>query len=178
MRHAQTRLQTRIQPRAAATGAATAARAAAANRRRRAFTLVELVIVIAILGTLMVVLTGSLTDLFESSKEKAEGLKIQNLRTTLIRYNADVGNYPTSEEGLQALVTAPANSTGAVRWKGPYLTGEDAELRDSWGNPYKYARPGTRGGKPYDLWSLGPDGQDGTADDIGNWVKSAANTPK
>jgi len=144
----------------------------AGNAPRRAFTLVEIVIVIAILGLLMAVLLPQVGDIFESSKLDAEEMKVNNvLKTPLLNYNRHMRHYPTTEEGLGALTTAPSNN--ADRWKGPYVDNPDA-LKDSWGRDYRYACPGTHNPKSYDLWSVGPDGQDGTADDIGNWRKTPA----
>jgi type II secretion system protein G len=82
-------------------------------------------------------------------------------------YKNDVGQYPTTAQGLQALISKPDGVRG---WKGPYLTNKGM-LMDPWGNPYQYACPSTHGQptSQYDCWSFGPDGQNGTADDIGNW---------
>ena len=83
-------------------------------------------------------------------------------------YSMNVGSYPSSAEGLQALVTAPVGK--AARWRGPYIPSDKNEfLIDPWGNPYQYRYPGIHNKNSYDIWSKGPDGKDGTADDIGNW---------
>lgn len=82
----------------------------------------------------------------------------------LMQYKLAIGHFPTTKEGLQALITAPE---GAVNWRGPYLA-NDAP-KDSWGNYYQYQCPGTHNPDAYDCWSMGSDGQNGTADDIGNW---------
>jgi general secretion pathway protein G len=95
--------------------------------------------------------------------------------TPLAGYRMAMGNYPSTAEGLQALIAAPAGKEG--RWTGPYLTETKLPL-DPWGNPYQYAFPGTHNKERPDIWSRGPDGQDGTADDIGNWDKTATKETK
>lgn len=84
-----------------------------------------------------------------------------NLKVALRIYQADNGAFPTTEQSLQALLTKPA---AAKRWRGPYV---DAPPRDPWGRPYRYVCPGQHGA--FDLFSVGPDGQEGTADDVTNW---------
>ncbi len=82
--------------------------------------------------------------------------------TALERFRLDVGRYPSTAEGLAALLQAPAAATG---WGGPYL---DRLSLDPWGRDYHYACPGIRSHRPYDIWSLGPDASL-SSDDIGNW---------
>ena len=135
------------------------------------------------------------------------------VKTALARYKIDMGDYPSSAEGWQALITAPTGNGNMSNWSGPYLLDFPSFLQspkpcehplqyllwrltpnrppkptkeplDSWGRPFRYAYPGRHnstlntsagasGTTPtvrlYDVWSLGPDGIDGTADDIGNW---------
>jgi len=84
-----------------------------------------------------------------------------------------MGAYPSTSEGLQALITVPAGN--ADRWRGPYIMvkgDQNKILLDPWGNPYQYRYPGIHNTTGYDLWSKGPDGRDGTADDIGNWPEA------
>jgi len=81
-----------------------------------------------------------------------------------------VGDYPSTAEGLQALVTAPAGK--ADRWRGPYVVGDKTKIfTDPWGTPYQYRYPGIHNKNKPDVWSKGPDGRNGTADDIGNWLQ-------
>ena len=84
----------------------------------------------------------------------------------LMSYDMDMGEYPSTAEGLQALVTAPAGK--ADGWRGPYLINAKM-LLDPWEHPYQYRFPGIHNKNGFDIWSKGPDGQSGTADDIGNW---------
>ncbi len=80
-------------------------------------------------------------------------------------FEVDTGRYPTTEEGLRALIEAPAGVNG---WHGPYLKRNTVQ-NDPWGRPYVYVCPGSHNTNGYDLHSFGPDGQDGTEDDIDNW---------
>jgi general secretion pathway protein G len=134
-----------------------------ASRPRSAFTLIELLLVLVILAVLAAVVVPKFTKRSEQARESAAKADISNLETALDVFETDNGRYPTTEEGLAALLDAPAN---AKNWKGPYVK---KIPQDPWGNPYSYACPGTHSKAGYDLWSFGPDGQDGTEDDITNW---------
>jgi general secretion pathway protein G len=135
----------------------------------RAFTILEIMVVLAILGLLVGVLMSGLKGSFSSAKVSVARLFVQQtLRASLTRYDIDMGGYPSTQEGLDALIHAPADK--ADRWQGPYADFPGGKIPlDPFGNAYKYANPGTHNKDGYDLWSMGPDGQDGTADDIGNW---------
>jgi len=96
--------------------------------------------------------------------------------TALGRYQQSVGTFPTTQQGLQAIRTRPPDLTKPKRWDGPYLNPEVslhplslALLLDPWGHPYHYRLPGMHNPDSFDVWSVGPDGVDGTKDDIGNW---------
>jgi type II secretion system protein G len=89
------------------------------------------------------------------------------LKTPLLTYQLDIGSLPTTAQGLDALRRPPADLPNPQRWAGPYL---DADVPlDPWGKPYHYCSPGTHNHDSYDVWSSGPDGINGTQDDIGNW---------
>jgi general secretion pathway protein G len=89
------------------------------------------------------------------------------LRVPLAIYRIDIGRYPTTEEGLDALIHCPKGLE--AKWKGPYLQ-DPRLLLDFWGRPHRYLCPGVRNPKGYDLSSMGPDGVP-SGDDIGNWMK-------
>lgn len=125
------------------------------RRRSAGFTLLELLVVLAILGLLAVVATPQVLKYLGSAKHETAKVQVQNLGTALDLYRFEVGRYPTTQEGLTALVAAPP---GTARWSGPYVKTRDS-LTDPWGRPYGYRSPGQHGA--YDLFSLGADGQPG-----------------
>ena len=137
------------------------------STRNNAFTLIEVLIAIALVALLVGVAVGNLDNVFGGQQENAADLFVnQSAKIPLTSYRLDVGSFPNTEEGLKALMTAPAGKKG--RWKGPYF---EENPKDPWGNDYQYRYPGSKnvnGSRGYDLWSLGPDGVE-SADDIGNW---------
>ena len=137
------------------------------NSRRSGFTLVEILVVITIIGLLAGLTIANFGKLFGGSQIDIAKLFVnQSMRTPLVTYRLQMGSYPSTEEGLQALITAPAGKTD--RWRGPYVEGGKIPP-DPWGEPYQYRCPGVHNKDGYDLWSKGPDRTDGTDDDIGNW---------
>ena len=111
------------------------------------------------------------TQMAAAKVEVAKIFVNSSLQVPLEAYRMDVSDYPSTSEGLQALVTAPAGKSD--RWRGPYLMGDKSKiLLDPWGNPYQYRYPGIHNKNGYDVWSKGPDGKDGTADDIDNWHRA------
>lgn len=129
--------------------------------------MMEILVVLAILGLLVALAVQNLDKIFGGAQDQSARLFVrESLKNPLFTYRMQMGDYPTTAEGLQALVSAP--SSRAERWGGPYLV--EAKLPvDPWGEPYQYAYPGARNKTGYDVWSKGPDKQSGTADDIGNW---------
>lgn len=139
------------------------------SRRRTpaGFTLLEILIVVALIALIMGVLVSNLWQGNLSAQIQVVRTAVNSsMQVPLEAYRVAMGSYPTTEEGLPALVNAPANNTG--NWAGPYMK-DATQLKDPWGQPYRYAYPGTRNKTRYDIWSAGPDQKDGTADDIGNW---------
>ena len=138
---------------------------------RRAFTLLEILVVLAIIGLLAGLAITNVDKIFGGAQVSTVEIFVkESMKTALVSYRLHMGDYPSTSEGLQALATRPANK--ADRWFGPYVA--DGKIpNDPWGEPYQYAYPGTRNKGGYDLWSKGPDRQSGTADDIGNWSSSS-----
>jgi general secretion pathway protein G len=140
-----------------------------AERRLRGddgFTLLELLVVLAIMGLLAAIVAPQVLKYLGSSRTQTAKVQIQNITSALELYKLDVGRYPTQDEGLQALVTAPS---GGVAWNGPYLKNSTA-LQDPWGQPYHLRSPGQHG--EVDVYTLGSDkaeGGSGEARDVGNW---------
>ncbi len=137
------------------------------GRPARGFTLMEILVVIALIGGIVALVVTNLGSIFGGASADLERTKVtQGFDTALFQYRLHVGAYPSSDEGLRALIAPPEGK--ADRWKGPYVKDEKA-LTDGFGKPYAYKYPGVKNAGKYDLWSFGPDQQDGTADDIGNW---------
>jgi general secretion pathway protein G len=130
------------------------------RRRQRGFTLLELLVVLAIIGLLVGLVAPAALHQLGSAKEKIAHQSIERLTTVLDLYKLDVGSYPTTEQGLQALITSPP---GVKRWNGPYMKGNKLP-DDPWGRPFQYRIPSQRPGYEFDLYSLGPAGQSGGAE--------------
>lgn len=124
-------------------------------RRSGGFTLIELLVVLAILGLLAGLVGPQLIKHLGESKSKTAKLQIEELASALDMYKLDVGKYPATDEGLNALVEAPGS---AKIWNGPYLRKKKIPM-DPWNNPYHYAAPGQHG--KFDVFSLGADGAEG-----------------
>ena len=133
----------------------------ACDSHQRGFTLLELLVVLAILGLLIGLVAPAALRQLESSKEKIAHQSIERIAGVLDIYKLDVGVYPTTEQGLLALVARPS---GVTRWNGPYLKGENVP-QDPWGRPFVYHNPSQRAGHEYDLYSMGRTGQPGGTGD-------------
>jgi general secretion pathway protein G len=132
------------------------------------FTLIELLIVVIILGVLAGLVGPRLFGRVGQSRQAAARVQIELLGAALDQFKLDVGRYPTTQEGLQALQQSPGNAAG---WEGPYLK-KDVP-RDPWGNAYQYRSPGEHG--EFDIASLGSDGTpggEGEAQDMTSWGES------
>lgn len=125
--------------------------------QEQGFTLIELLVVLLILGLIAGLAGPQVMNYLGDSKAKAAKLQIEEFGSSLDLFKFDVGRYPDSQEGLQALVQAPSGQ-GADRWRGPYMRKKNVP-KDPWGNAYQYASPGQHG--QYDIVSLGADGRDG-----------------
>ncbi len=125
------------------------------ERGQAGFTLVELLVVLVILGLIAAVATPQVIKYLGRANTDAARIQIERLAGVLDLYRLELGDYPSEETGLQALVERPP---GAERWNGPYIK-KAQSLKDPWGNPYIYRYPGQHG--DYDLFSLGRDAQEG-----------------
>ena len=131
---------------------------------QRGFTLIEVLLVMVILTVLAAVVVPKFTNRSKDARKTAAHTDIANLEVALDAYEVDTGRYPTTSEGLKALVENPSNSND---WKGPYL--KRGVPKDPWKNQYIYTQPGRHNTYGYDLYSWGPDEKDGGDDDIDNW---------
>ena len=125
------------------------------KRRQTGFTLLELLVVLGIIAMLAGLVGPQVMKHMGESKVKAAKVQIEDLAQTLDMYKLDVGSYPTSEQGLNALIENPGD---VQRWNGPYLRKAKVPL-DPWNNEYRYTSPGEHG--KFDISSLGADGKEG-----------------
>ena len=131
----------------------------------RGFTLVEMLVVISIIALIMALVGPRVLNFLAESKTKAAKIQIASLESALDLYALDTGQYPSSSEGLDALMHRPGSVTS---WSGPYLKGNEVP-NDPWGKPYIYRSPGEHG--PYDIVSYGPKGQEGGTAEINSWSR-------
>ncbi len=137
-----------------------------AGRSNRGFTLIELLVVLVILGLLAGLVGPRVLKYLGGAKTDTAQLQIEEFGAGLDLFHLEVGRYPTTEEGLQALAQQPA---GVNNWNGPYLKKNTIPM-DPWGNAYQYRSPGEHG--EYDLFSLGRDNADGGTgedEDVLSW---------
>ncbi|WP_211337045.1 type II secretion system major pseudopilin GspG [Marinicella litoralis] len=136
--------------------------------RQGGFTLMEILIVVVIISILAISVVPQFLDQPDNARIAATKADIRNLETSLSMYKLDNFHYPSTSQGLQALVQKPSGSPEAKNWK---PSGYINKLQnDQWGNPYQYLNPGNHG--EIDIYSFGADGQpggDGVNADIGNW---------
>ncbi|MGD0016240.1 MAG: type II secretion system major pseudopilin GspG [Verrucomicrobiia bacterium] len=129
------------------------------------FTLLEIMLVVVIMGILMTVAVVKLGGKTKMAQIAATQADIKAFSQAIALFEMDCGSYPSTEQGLQALVVQPSNCTN---WKGPYI--ESGKIKDDpWGSKYIYKCPGEKLPHSFDLYSPGPDKIEGTEDDIGNW---------
>jgi general secretion pathway protein G len=136
------------------------------NRKqlRSAFTLIELLLVMVILAVLAAVVVPRFAGKSKDAKIKAAITGVASLKTALDTFEVENGRYPSSDEGIGALVNQPS---GMDKWGGPYI--DTQNVTDPWERPWQYRYPGTYNQRGYDVFSLGEDGVE-SADDIGNWA--------
>ena|ERR1700686_3247058 len=131
------------------------------KKRQSGFTLLEIMLVVAIIGVLLAAAIYKMAPSLDVAKSMRTKGDIQSIRTSLLSYNAMNGFYPTTEQGLKALVVRPETEPAPSSWKRLM----DDVPKDAWGMEYVYRNPGVRNPNGYDLYSAGPDRKPDTADD-------------
>lgn len=144
--------------------------------RSRGFTLVEMLVVLAILVLLVSMVAPRVLKSQKKADRQTAETQIGAFKKCLKFYALDMKDFPTTEDGLTALLSVPdgeeGGETSSSKWDGPYIDRDEVPL-DPWGNEYQYEFPATRGSGPDpDIWSYGPDGEDDTEDDIRSWSGS------
>lgn len=132
-----------------------AASAAARRATERGMTLIEILVVLTLIGIIMGIVAGNFIGRGEEAKVKAAKIEMSQISQALDLFKLEIGRYPTTQEGLQALITAP---TGVSNWNGPYWK-KSALPKDPWNNEYRYNSPAANA--PYEIISLGADGKEG-----------------
>lgn len=141
------------------------------DRKDAGFSLVELMVVIFIMGLLATLVIVNVAPVGEQSRVSKARSDVAAFEAALEMYSLDMYTYPSPDQGLEALKIAPAGANAATYRPGGYVK----RMRtDPWGNAYHYEMPGRRSGGAYDVYSAGPDGETGNADDIGNWDQVAS----
>ncbi len=142
------------------------------SSNQRGFTLIELMVVITILALLGGIVMPRVIGRLRQAKPQKAAIDINQIKLALDMYAADNGEYPTTEQGLQALIRMPTSPPEPMNWSGPYV--EPTGFLDPWSNAYNYESPTTREGYDFVMYSYGSDGQEGGEDeaaDINSWFE-------
>ena len=138
---------------------------------RNGFTLLEVMLVLFILVSLAAMTVTVVRGTQQKARIQMAISYINLLENCIERYEQDIGQPPTTQQGLAALLSPPDDLPNPADWAGPYLK-DKAKSRDPWGNEYQYISPGTHSRNSFEIWSFGPDRIDGTSDDITSWKVS------
>jgi general secretion pathway protein G len=140
------------------------------KNNEQGFTIVEILAVITLIAFLLVLVVPNVVKSLTTGRIKVTQNQIRATENLIVQYYTDCGTYPTTEQGLKALIEKP--STAPEGWNGPYAQNAKAKFEDGWSRPLKYVCPGNHNPDSYDLYSLGANGVEGGSGadaDIGNW---------
>jgi general secretion pathway protein G len=138
------------------------------SKNQKGFTFIEIMLVVVIISVLASMVALALRGRSRDAKVTAAKTDIETISAALDLYELSAGAYPTTEQGLEALISKPSASPEPDEWKGPYIKKKKSPA-DPWGNPYQYTCPGRNNRDGFDMKSFGPDGVEGGGDDIANW---------
>ena len=134
------------------------------NRRaKEGFTLMEMILVLAIIGVLVSLGIFAMKNVIIDAEHGKAAADIRTLETNIVRYRTMAGVIPSQAQGLEALAKKPTGNPAPKSW---YKLTDESTLTDPWGHPYQYRNPGKKNPGGYDVYSMGPDGKDGTEDDV------------
>ncbi|MDR1958699.1 MAG: type II secretion system major pseudopilin GspG [Planctomycetaceae bacterium] len=136
------------------------------QNKRRGFTLVEIMLVLVIMVSIAALGVGTFVGVRQQADIQKAKIGVQNLVKSIELYQVNVGAFPNTAEGLDALVNCPSSISNPDKWI-KLVKGNSVPL-DPWDHPFQYQYPGSQGDDSFDLWSCGPDGISGTDDDITN----------
>lgn len=139
------------------------------RRSRRGFTLVEVLLVLVILMIIAGLAVTAYGPIQRKAYINATRTQIKAFKTPLQAYRLDLNDFPTTQQGLEALRNPPADLPNLEKWQGPYL--DSPVPLDPWDGMYQYEYPGKYEVDVPDIWSFGPDGVDGTDDDVASWME-------
>jgi len=138
------------------------------QQQRGGFTLIEILLVVVIIGMLVTVAAVKFLPQMGTSRIVAARAQMDAYKKGLDLYELNNTFYPSTDQGLAALIAMPTTAPAPGNWRGPYVEGSSIR-KDPWGRDYVYKNPGVKNPSGYDLYSWGPDGVEGNEDDIGNW---------
>ncbi|MFT3931251.1 MAG: type II secretion system major pseudopilin GspG [Spongiibacteraceae bacterium] len=143
------------------------------SHTQRGFTLIEIMVVVVIIGILIGLVAPNVLGRVDKARVTAAQTDIATLEQSLEMYRLDNHAYPSTDQGLEALIAKPSGEPDAKNWNPEGYLKKKQLPKDPWGNPYQYVNPGQEG-RPYDLYSFGADGREGGENydaDVGNWSK-------
>jgi general secretion pathway protein G len=141
------------------------------RNRRKGFTLIELIIVVSVLAFLATISVVGYTQVRKGLNRDATEALIRQTESAVKFFHANMNRYPTTEEGLQALIDEPQDEDEAEKWNGPYLEKRKIPV-DPWGHELEYELVEDEdAAEPFHIWSVGPDGEDGSDDDVRPWTE-------
>jgi general secretion pathway protein G len=139
-----------------------------AELKKTKYTFIEIMVVVIIIAILAAIVMPKFAGRTEDARISSAQSQLSIFQTALSAYNLDTGVYPTTSQGLKAMLTKPTTPPVPVNWKGPYLSSKKVP-KDPWKHKYNYKCPGTHNPESYDLWSNGPSGISGSKGSITNW---------